>query len=266
MHQSNVATKSSAFPFQSGPSRRPDLVTANQRTTNDGMVVRNRILMALPQTEFNSLRPAMDWIRLTERSSLLEPGDTLDYAYFPNRGLVSRVVVMKDGKTVEVGIIGEEGLVGAEGISGLGTSPHRLILYNAGDGARVRIDVLRSLLPMLPQFQLMLNRHVVLQSLQGAQWAACNRLHTAEQRLARWLLTMHDRTEDESLRVTHDFLASMLGTDRPSVSLAAGLLQKREAITYSRGTIKVLDRQRLEESVCECHEVMQRLNDPPILP
>jgi CRP-like cAMP-binding protein len=115
---------------------------------------------------------------------------------------------------------------------------------------------------MLPQFQFMLTRHVVLQSLQSAQWAACNRLHNAEQRLARWLLTMHDRTEEDSLRVTHDFLASMLGTDRPSVSLAAGLLQRKEAITYSRGSIKILDRQRLQESVCECHEVMQRLGDP----
>jgi CRP-like cAMP-binding protein len=248
--------------MQSGASRRPDLVTANQRTTNDGMVVRNRILMGLPQTEFNSLRPALEWLRLPERSSLYEPGDSPDYAYFPNRGLISRVVAMKDGKTVEVGVTGDEGLIGAEGISGLGTSPHRLILYNDGDGARIRIDVLRSLLPMLPQFQFMLTRHVLLQSLQSAQWAACNRLHNAEQRLARWLLTMHDRAEEDSLRVTHDFLASMLGTDRPSVSLAAGLLQRKEAITYSRGSIKILDRQRLQESVCECHEVMQRLNDP----
>lgn len=249
--------------MQPGPSRRPDLVNAHQRTTNDGIAVRNRILLALPHTEFLTLRPALDWIRLPERSSLYETGDTLDYAYFPNRGLASRVVAMKDGKTVEVGVVGEEGFIGAEGISGLTRSPHRVILYNAGDGARIRIDVLRSLLPMLPRFQFMLSRHMTLQSLQASQWAACNRLHTAEQRLARWLLTMHDRTEEEAMRVTHDFLASMLGTDRPSVSLAAGILQKKQAIAYSRGTIKVLDRHQLEESVCECYAVMQRLYDPP---
>jgi CRP-like cAMP-binding protein len=105
-------------------------------------------------------------------------------------------------------------------------------------------------------------RHAVIQGIQAAQSAACNRLHGIEQRLARWLLIMQDRIDEGSLRITHDFLATMLGTDRPSVSLAAGILQKKGTIEYTRGAVKILNRKRLEECSCECYAVIQQFNGP----
>lgn len=108
----------------------------------------------------------------------------------------------------------------------------------------------------------MIVRYAVIQGIQAAQSAACNRLHGIEQRLARWLLMMQDRIHEGSLRITHDFLATMLGTDRPSVSLAAGILQKKGTIEYTRGAVKILDRKKLEECSCECYAVVQQFSDP----
>ena len=235
---------------------------AGERTTSEGTPIRNQILTGLPHSEFHTLRPSLEGVELPAGMSLHEATQRVEFAYFPNRGLVSLIVAMKDGKAVEVGVVGEEGLIGAEGIFGVGRTPYRSVLSQHGEGIRISLDSLRHFLPSLPQFRLMVSRYFVARSLEMAQWAACNRLHTAEQRLARWLLGMQDRMQDDSVRVTHDFLAAMLGTDRPSISLAAGVLRQKGAIAYSRGTVKVLDRPKLEESVCECYGVIQRVNSP----
>src|SRR6202022_1226997 len=107
----------------------------------------------------------------------------------------------------------------------------------------------------------MLNRYAIVQGMQVAQTAACNRLHDTKQRLARWLLMTQDRVDSESLPITHDFLATMLGTDRPTVSLAAGILQRKKLIKYTRGAVKIVNRKKLEDSACECYEATQRYND-----
>ncbi len=182
--------------------------------------------------------------------------------YFPNSGLVSLVVAMKEGKTVEVGVVGNEGLVGTPAAVGLNRSPHRAVVQIAGEGLRIRVDALLSVLPLTPQLQFMVSRQAVLQGMQAAQSAACNRLHGIEQRLARWLLIMQDRIDAGLLRITHDFLATMLGTDRPSVSLAAASLQRKETIKYTPGAVRVLNRKKLEECACECYGLIQQFNGP----
>jgi CRP-like cAMP-binding protein len=237
-----------------------ELVLSGERTNGEGKPIGNRILLSLPENEYQSLRPFLSFVQMQHHDSLHEPGERLEFAYFPNRGLVSLVVAMKEGKTVEVGVVGNEGLIGTPAVVGLNRSPHRAVVQIAGDGLRVRTDALRSVLPTTPQLQFMASRHAVIQGMQAAQSAACNRLHGIEQRLARWLLIMQDRIDDGLLHITHDFLATMLGTDRPSVSLAAGILQRKGTIEYTRGAVRVLNRKRLEECACECYGVIQQFN------
>jgi CRP-like cAMP-binding protein len=236
------------------------MVLPGERTNAEGKAVDNRILLALPEAEYQMLRPLLTWARVPHHASLHEPGEKIEFVYFPNSGLVSLVVAMKEGKTVEVGVVGNEGLVGTPAVVGLNRSPHRAVVQISGEGLRIAVDALRTVLPMMPQLQFMASRHAVLQGMQAAQSAACNRLHGIEQRLARWLLIMQDRMDAGLLRITHDFLATMLGTDRPSVTLAAGSLQRKETIRYTPGSVRVLNRKKLEECACECYGLIQQFN------
>ena len=172
------------------------------------------------------------------------------------------IVAMRGGKTIDVGVVGNEGLIGMPALAGLDRSPHRAVMQIAGEGFRIRVSALPTALPSCPELQRMATQYAVIQRLQAAQSAACNRLHGVEQRLARWLLLMYDRVADNSLPVTHDLLATMLGTDRPSVSLAASALQKKGAIEYTRGAVRIANRERLEEAACECYGVMQQFSSP----
>ena len=232
-----------------------------ERTNCAGQPVRNRILLALPDAEYQTLRPFLTLVDLPPQTILHEPGENLEFAYFPNRGLVSLLVVTEEGKTVEVGIVGNEGLIGTPAVVGFNRSSHRAAVQIVGDGFRLRIETLRSLLPSMPQFRLLSSRYAVIQGMQAAQSAACNRLHRTEQRLARWLLIMQDRADNNPLYITHDLLAATLGTDRPSVSLAAGVLQRKGAIGYNRGVVNILSRGKVEEAACECYRVMQQFNN-----
>jgi CRP-like cAMP-binding protein len=166
---------------------------------------------------------------------------------------------MKDGRTAEAGIVGNEGFAGTPAAVGLSRSPLRAVVQITGDGFRVEVAALQNTLESTPHLQLMLSRYAVVQGMQVAQTAACNRLHGIEQRLVRWLLMTQDRVDSESLPITHDFLATMLGTDRPSVSLAAGVLQKK-LIEYTRGAVKIVNRKKLEDSACECYGITQQYN------
>lgn len=249
-----------SLPQRSVINGEPELFLAGERTNGEGRPIGNHILLSLPEPEYQALRPFLGFVQMPHHGSLHEPGERIEFVYFPNRGLVSLVVAMKEGKTVEVGVVGNEGLVGTPAAVGLNRSPHRAVVQIAGDGFRIRVDALRGALPLTPQLQFMASRHAVIQGMQAAQSAACNRLHGIEQRLARWLLIMQDRIDEGLLRITHDFLATMLGTDRPSVSLAAGLLQKKETIEYTRGAVRILNRKKLEECACECYAVIQQFN------
>jgi CRP-like cAMP-binding protein len=233
---------------------------SRERTNSIGLQVHNEILNSIPDGEFQSIRPHLEYVILARHRILHEPSQKLDFAYFPNAGLISLVVAMEDGKTVEAGVVGNEGAAGIPSAVCLTRSPLREVVQIAGDGFRVEATALQHTLRTTPQFQMTLSRYAVVQGMQVAQTAACNRLHDVEQRLARWLLMAQDRVKTESLFITHDFLATMLGTDRPSVSLAAGMLQKKKIIEYTRGAVKILNRKKLESSACECYGVIRRFN------
>jgi CRP-like cAMP-binding protein len=233
---------------------------SGERTNTAGKPVSNGILLSTVESDYNSLRPHLEYIELPNHLVLHEAGGKLEFAYFPNRGLISLVVAMKDGKTAEAGVVGNEGYTGIPAAVGLSRSSLQEIVQITGDGFRVAVGPFRKVLESTPHLQLLLNRYAVLQGMQVAQTAACNRLHDLEQRLARWLLMAQDRVDSECLAITHDFLATMLGTNRSSVSLAAGILQREKSIEYSHGAVTIVNRKRLEESACECYGIMQQYN------
>jgi CRP-like cAMP-binding protein len=234
------------------------VVQSGERTNPEGKPVGNLILLSIADSDYSSLRPHLEYVSLPDHLVLHEAGGKLEFAYFPNRGLISLVVVMKDGKTAEAGIVGNEGFTGTLAAVGLSRSPLQAIVQISGDGFRVEVGALQNTLESAPHLQLMLSRYAAIRSMQVAQTAACNRLHNVEQRLARWLLMTQDRVGSGSLAITHDFLATMLGTDRPSVSLAAGVLQKKKLIEYTRGAVEIVNRKKLEDAACECYGVIQR--------
>jgi CRP-like cAMP-binding protein len=236
------------------------VVQSGERTNTEGKPVSNLILLSISDSEYGLLRPHLEYVSLPNHLVLHEAGGKLESAYFPNRGLISLVVVMKDGKTAEAGIVGNEGFTGTLAAVGLSRGPLRAVVQITGDGFRVEVGALQNTLESTPHLQLMLSRYAVVQGMQVAQTAACNRLHGIEQRLVRWLLMTQDRVDAESLPITHDFLATMLGTDRPSVSLAAGVLQKKKLIEYTRGAVKIVNRKKLEDSACECYGITQQYN------
>jgi CRP-like cAMP-binding protein len=233
----------------------------DERTDATDKRVENKILLAIPDGEFRAIRPHLEAVELGSHDILHESHQVLQYVHFPNDGLISLVVVLADGKTVEAGIVGKEGLVGIPAVAGLSRSPLREVVQIKGDGLRIAVTTVRELLASAPQLRHELERFSVVLGLQMAQTAGCNRLHDVEQRLARWLLMARDRVRSESLPITHDFLATMLGTDRPSVSLAAGVLQKAGVIEYSRGSVKILNSAELERISCECYGVIQRYSN-----
>ena len=234
------------------------VVQAGERTNAAGKPVSNKILLSISDSEYNSIRPHLEYVRLPNHLVLHETGERLRFAYFPNRGLISLVVVMKDGKTAEAGVVGNEGFTGTPAAVGLSRGPLRAVVQITGDGFRIKVGALQNTLESAPRLQMMLNRYAAIRAMQVAQTAACNRLHDIRQRLARWLLMTQDRVNSGALPITHDFLATMLGTDRPSVSLAAGVLQKKGFIEYTRGAVKIVNRKKLENSACECYDVIRR--------
>jgi CRP-like cAMP-binding protein len=231
-----------------------------ERTAAEGTPITNRLLLSIPDREFDLLRPSLEFQELPHHQILHEPGQRIEFAYFLNRGMASLVILTSDGRSVEVAIVGREGLVGTPLAVGLERGPYRAIIQISADGFRVKANTLAEALSKSPELRTILNRYVLIQGLQVAQIAACNRLHEVEQRLARWLLMCQDRVESELLPVTHDFLAQMLGTGRPSVSLAAGILQRSGLIENLRGAVKILDRKQLEGAACECYPAMQQFN------
>ena len=238
---------------------RDHIAHPDKRTDAAGRLVQNEILLAIPEADFIRIQPCLEFLSLPRRLVLHEPNRKLRYVYFPNHGLISLVVETANGKTVEVGVVGKEGVTGMASAAGLNRSPIREVVQIEGEGFRIPVHLLRQTLRFAPQLQMLMSRYAVLQGLQISQTAACNRLHEVGQRLARWLLMVHDRVNSNSLPLTHDFVATMLGTDRPSVTLAAGALQRTGAIENTRGAIRILDREKLESASCECYEVIRQL-------
>ena len=197
-----------------------------RRTDASGERIENLILLRIPDKEYNPIRPHLEFIDIREYQSLHEPGEPLEYAYFPNRGMVSLVIEISDGRTLEVGVVTKKGFVGGSLAVGQRTCPYRMICQPPVDGFRIKAEALQQILPSAPDLRSRLSRYANFQCLRVSQIAACNRFHEIERRLARWLLMSQDRVGSALLPFTHEFLASMLGTGRPSVSIAAGILQK----------------------------------------
>jgi len=233
------------------------IAQSGERTNAAGKPVSNKVLLSIPDSEYRAIRPHLEFLSMPHHLSLYEPNHPLEFVYFPNAGMVSLVIAMEDGRTVEVAEVGKEGFAGIPAAVGMKWSQVRDVVQIAGNGFKVRVGALQSVLRSTPQFQLILTRYAVVQGMQIAQTAACNRLHNIEQRFARWLLITQDRVDSATFAITHDFLAMMLGTDRPTVSLAAGILQKKQVVVHTRGAVQILSRAKLENCACECYGAMQ---------
>ena len=243
-----------------GPSPATSSVQAGERTSPDGKSVANSILLSIPDHEFGNLRPHLEFVCLPQRKSLYQAHQKQVDVYFLNTGMVSLVFTTRSGESVEVGVVGNEGFTPIPVAAGFRRSPHCAVMQIGGDGFRVNVDTLETVLASSPGLHARLHRYAAVHGLQVAQTAGCNRLHDLEQRLSRWLLLTQDRVGSGLLRITHDFLATMLGTDRPSVSLAAGVLQRKRIIEYGHGSVRILNRKKLETSACECYSLIQQFN------
>jgi CRP-like cAMP-binding protein len=231
---------------------------AGERTNANGRPVSNKILLSIPEHEYRAIRPYLEYLRLPPYT-LHEPTERIKFAYFPNGGLVSLFVVSTDGKTVEAGLVGNEGVAGIPIIFGLKKSSLREAVLIPTDGFAVRAATLK-ILKSAPQLHMTLTRYAVVQGMRIAQTVGCNRLHRTEERLARWLLMAQDRIGSNMTPITHDFLATMLGTNRPTISYAAAILQKKKGIEYMRGAMRIVNRRKLEASACECYRIIRQFD------
>lgn len=230
------------------------------RTNASGRPVSNKILLSIPDHEYRVIRPHLEYFSLPDRYTLHEPSERVRFAHFPNAGLISLLVVTTDGRTVEAGAVGNEGVAGIATVVGVTRSPLREVALISTDGFNIQASAMPNILKSTPRLQTMLSRYAVMQGMQIAQTVACNRLHRIEQRLARWLLIAQDKADSSLFAMTHDFLATMLGTNRPTVSYAAAILRRRKSIKYMRGAVKIVNRKKLEASACECYWIIRQFD------
>lgn len=227
-------------------------------TDGDGNGIGSKILLSLPPNELEQLLPKLEFVRLKLHQVLYNAGDTMKSGYFVNSGMMSVLAVQPEGKSVEVGLIGNEGFAGTPLLVGYRTSPTRIVTQGDGTAYRCDADALREILRQSPELEKQLHRFAHRLAMQTTQIAACNRLHDVEERLARWILMTHDRIESNHLPLTQEFLSQMLGTRRATVTVAAGILQKAGLVSYTRGNVTILDRRNLESAACDCYGIVQR--------
>ena len=226
----------------------------------------NRILEALPREEYARLEPHLSPVRLPKGKVLWEAGEEIHSAYFLTRGMVAMLSVTEDGETVEVGIIGSEGMAGVPAVLRCETAPYRVVTQLPAAAMRIGIRPLRNEFSRGGRFQDLLLRYTHGLLTQVAQSTSCHRFHTAEQRLCRWLLTSADREGSNTLALTQEFLAQMIGVPRSSVTSSAVTLQARGLISYKRGRITLLDRRGLEFTSCECYRTVAAILDCHLAP
>ncbi|MGF7152202.1 CRP-like cAMP-binding protein [Sphingomonas zeicaulis] len=218
----------------------------------------NLLLAALPAAERETLLGEAEAVELGFKLVLQEAECPLTHVWFPHSGVASTVSTMVDGATVELATTGREGFIGVPALMGAERSAQNVFVQIPGPGVRLSVGKFRSLLDKLPALRPLLLRYTLAFMTQIAQGAACNRLHPIEARCARWMLMTHDRVDGDSFPLTQEFLGQMLGVTRPSVSVAASILQKAGFIRYVRGSVEVLDRDRLATASCECYEIINR--------
>jgi CRP-like cAMP-binding protein len=227
---------------------------------------RNRLLALLPADDFERLRPHLSQIVLAAGQAIYDSGHPADWIYFPTTAAVSFVHTAPSGATTQVGLVGNEGALGLALLLGATSLPDAAVVQIAGEALRARGEVVADEFWRGGAFQRLLLRYLQALMTQISQTAACNQMHSVEQRLCRWLLLCLDRVESDELMMTQEFLAGMLGDRRESVTLAAGNLQSLGLIQYARGRVSVLDRAGLEARACECYQIVRteiaRLLDP----
>ena len=217
----------------------------------------NKLLSALSAQCRDRLSSDLEFTHLPLGEILYHQKQSIKYVYFPRRVAVSMVNLFEDGSTVEVGVVGREGVVGSSLMSGDDISPHQAIVQCADGAWRMKARIFKNEIARNGEMTGLIRRYSQALFTQVAQTAACNRLHPIVQRLARWMLLMQERVESDTLNLTHDFIATMLGSRRAGVTLAAGSLQRAGIISYSRGKVIILDRQKLERVSCECHRIVK---------
>jgi len=228
-------------------------------STVDVRQERNRLLAALPLADYAALTPYITDVTLGHRQVLATRGQPLQAIYFPRGAVLSILVLMEDGQAVEGATIGQEGMLGLAAFLGDGTSIEDAVCQVAGQSGC--IDVPRFQAASEPSGPLhgVLHRYALALMGQMSRTAGCNRVHPIEERLARWLLMTHDRVGADTFFITHEFVAAMLGVRRPSVTIAAGILQRAGLIDYRRGNLRILDRARLEEAACEDYRLTSEI-------
>jgi CRP-like cAMP-binding protein len=219
--------------------------------------LQNRLLAALPADEYERLRSHLQPVSFSLGEVVYEFAGQLDYVFFPTTSIITLLYTMENGSTAEMGLTGNDGVVGIAVFMGGGTMPNRAVVQSAGSAFRMKAKVLQTEFALGGTFQRLLLRYTQALITQISQTAVCNRLHSVEQQLCRWLLLSHDRLDTNELVMTQELIADMLGVRREGVTVAAGRLQDDGAISYVRGRIQIVDRAKLEAAVCECYRVVK---------
>ena len=219
--------------------------------------MQNHLLAALPEAEFGRLSAHLELVPMPLGEALYESGGRLQHVYFPTTSIVSLLYVLEDGASAEIAVVGNEGILGIALFMGGETTPSRAVVQSAGYGYRLKAQLLKNEFNRAGPVLHLLLRYTQALITQMTQTAVCNRHHSVEQQLCRWLLLSLDRLSTDSVTMTQELIANMLGVRREGVTEAAGNLQRAGLIRYSRGRIEVLDRPGLEQTVCECYAVVR---------
>ena len=257
--QENHELSTISADISDGVSANPQVENATGRTAA-GQSVQNTILLQIPDNEFEAIQPHLKFIPLELATCLHREHEFIRAVYFMNRGIVSMLVETDDGRSVEVGVCGREDMVGLGLAAGLERLTHSVIVQVPGDGFQVDAQTLRRVLHSSPRLWRMLVLRLGIRAAQLEQNAACNRLHNVRQRLARWLLVTHDLLDSDVIQTTHEFLSKMIGTDRPTVSVAVAELEREGILEHRRGSIVILDREKLERQSCACYGVIRQFS------
>jgi len=230
-------------------------------STQSCLSIKNYILNALPEEDFNRLLSDLTPVNLPHGQILYRPDEPIEYVYFPNNSMVSVVAMTADGQCVESGVIGREGMAGINVLMGVDSMPNENIIVLADGALRMSTAAIRREFKRGGALQDLLLRFMHALMIQIGQTTLCNRLHSTDVRLSRWLLLCHDRSETNELKLTQEFLSIMLGSQRASVTMSAIALQSAGFIKYSRGNITITDREGLEDFTCACYQSVKQEYD-----
>ena len=217
----------------------------------------NKLLAALPKKDYEGLRRHLEEVPLVFGEVLYRPNTPITEVYFPNHGIISLLAGVNERSTLEVGFVSDDGMVGLGVFLGVNSSPNRAVVQGEGSALKMKAATFRRLCQSNGTLPRLLQRYAHSVLMQITQYAVCNQFHSVDARLARWLLMTNDRMGDNEFQLTQEFLSNMLGVRREGVSVAAGNLQKRKLISYTRGRLQVLDRLGLEATSCSCYEIIK---------